>query len=141
MPGSSPKFFIPSTVTPAEERVQNTGESTQEAVMTNESPATSYQQVLSPLSSTSTLASPPPPPPPSSSSSSMQRFPSMDTIVHKSTAAASDGNSRRIASWSGSLSNASSLSTTRKEIKPLEETLGIPYTNPDSGEDLHEIKL
>ncbi|MBA0640147.1 hypothetical protein Goklo_023113 [Gossypium klotzschianum] len=138
--GSSPKFFIPSTVTPAEEIVQNTGESTQEAVMTNESPATSYQQVLSPLSSTSTLALPPPPPS-SSSSSSMQRFPSMDTIVHKSTVAASDGNSRRIASWSGSLSNASSLSTTRKEIKPLEGTLSIPYTDPGSGEDLHEIKL
>ncbi|GMJ01585.1 hypothetical protein like AT5G47490 [Hibiscus trionum] len=137
--GSNPKFFIPSTVTPSEEMVQNTGESTQEAIMSNESPATSFKQHLPPLPSPPPTSAPPPP------STSMQRFPSMDTILHKSVAAAaaaaSDGNSRRIASWSGSLSNAPNLSTTQNAIKPPQEAVGIPYTDPNSGEDLHEIKL
>ncbi|XP_039063475.1 protein transport protein SEC16B homolog [Hibiscus syriacus] len=124
--GSSPKFFIPSTVTLGEEMVQNTGESIQEAITSNESPATSFKQDLSP------------PAPPSTS---MQRFPSMDNIVHKTIAAASDDNSQRIASRSGSLSNASNHSTTWNAIKPPQETLGIPYTPPNSGENLHEIKL
>ncbi|KAL4311174.1 hypothetical protein GQ457_01G055870 [Hibiscus cannabinus] len=130
--GSNPKFFVPATVTPTEEMVKNTGESIQEAIMSNESPATSYKQDLPPLPSTS---APPPPP------TSMQRFPSMDTIVHQNAAAVSDGNSRRIASWSGSLSNASNLSTTWNEMKPPQEALRIPYTDPNSGEGLHEIKL
>ncbi|KAE8660436.1 putative C2H2-like zinc finger protein [Hibiscus syriacus] len=124
MAGSSPKFFVPSMVTPAEDMVQNTGESIQEVVMSNESPATSYKQDLPPPTTTS-----------------MQRFPSMDAIVHKSVAAASDGNSRRIASWSGSLSNGSNLSTTWNEIKPPQEALRIPHTDPSSGEDLQEIKF
>ncbi|KAE8662502.1 putative C2H2-like zinc finger protein [Hibiscus syriacus] len=123
--GSSPKFFVPSAVTPAEEMVQNTGGSFQEAVMSNESPAASYKQDL--------------PPPPTTG---MQRFPSMDAIMHKSVAAAaSDGNSRRIASWSGSLSNASNLSTAWDEIKPPQEALGIPHTDSNSREYLQEIKL
>ncbi|GMI73565.1 hypothetical protein like AT5G47490 [Hibiscus trionum] len=131
--GSSPKFFIPAKVTPAEEMVQNTGESIQEAIMSNESPATSYKQDLPPSPSTSA--------PPTTTTTSMQRFPSMDTIVHKSVAAVSDGNSRRIASWSGSLSNAPNLSTARNQMKPPQEALGIPYTDPNSGEGLHDIKL
>ncbi|KAK8497854.1 hypothetical protein V6N11_027588 [Hibiscus sabdariffa] len=131
--GSSPKFFIPSTVTPGVEMVQNTGENIQEAIMSNESPATSFKQDLSQLPSPT--SAPPPP------STSMQRFPSMDTILHKSVATASDGNSRRIASWSGSLSNGSNLSTTQNAIKPPQEALAIPYTDPNSGEDLHDIKL
>ncbi|KAE8671091.1 zinc finger protein ZAT4-like [Hibiscus syriacus] len=86
--GSNPKFFVPSSVTSGEEMVQHSGESIQEANTGNESQATSFKQDLS---------LPPPPP-----STNMLRFPSMDNIVHKSIAAASDGNSRRIASWSGS---------------------------------------
>ena len=69
----------------------------------------------------------------------MQRFPSMDNIVPQRAAAVSNGNSRRTASWSGSLSDASSLST-----KPLGEAPGIPssfYADTNSGEDLREIKL
>ncbi|XWS32372.1 hypothetical protein CRYUN_Cryun23aG0154000 [Craigia yunnanensis] len=139
--GSSPKFFIPSPSTPTEEMVQNAGESMREAVLTGESPATSFKQDLSPLPSSSTSAAASSSLP--LSSETMQRFPSMDNIVPQRTAAVSDGNSRRTASWSGSLSDASNLST-KKEIKPLQEALGIPssfYADPNSGEDLHEIKL
>ncbi|XP_022757013.1 protein transport protein SEC16A homolog isoform X2 [Durio zibethinus] len=144
--GSSPKFFIPSPVTPTEEIVQNTKESMQEADLTNESPAISFKQDLSTLSSSSSISASASLSSSSSSSSSsatMQRFPSMDNIVRKREAAVSDGNSRRTASWSGSLNDASNLSTT-KEIKPLGEALGKPssiYADPNSGEDLHEIKL
>ncbi|XVE76919.1 hypothetical protein DITRI_Ditri13aG0019100 [Diplodiscus trichospermus] len=139
--GSSPKFFIPSPVTSTEEKVQNTGESMQDPVLTNESPEISFKQDLSPPPSSSTTSA-------SSSvslsSATLPRFPSMDNIVHKRAAAVSDGNSRRTASWSGSLSNAPNLSAP-KEIKPLGDAIGIPssfYANPNPGEeDLQEIKL
>ncbi|XVF73457.1 hypothetical protein PTKIN_Ptkin12aG0202700 [Pterospermum kingtungense] len=129
--GSSPKFFIPSPVTPTEDMAQNAAESMQETVLTNEAPATSFKQDLSPSASASAPLSLP--------SATMQRFPSMDTIVPQRAAAVSDGNSRRTASWGGSLNDASNT-----EIKPLRQTLGTSssfYTDANSGEDLHEIKL
>ncbi|OMO68609.1 hypothetical protein COLO4_29545 [Corchorus olitorius] len=140
--GSSPKFFIPSPVTPNEDVVKNTGESMDEAALTNENPATSFKPDFSPLpsSSTSTSASSVPL---SASSVAMQRFPSMDNIVHKRVAAAADNDSRRIASWSGSLSDASNLSTS-KGLKPPGEAFRTSpsfYADPNSREDLHEIKL
>ncbi|KAK6260856.1 hypothetical protein SCA6_015330 [Theobroma cacao] len=142
--GSSPKFFIPSPVTPNEEMVKNTGENIQEAVLTNESSPSSFNQdSSSPVPSFSTPASASVSLSSSSSSVTMQRFPSVDNIVHKRVAAVEDSNSRRTASWSGSLNDASNLSKTR-EIKPLGEALVMPsssYADTNSGEDLHEIKL
>lgn len=126
MAGSSPKFFIPSPVTPTEEMAaQNSGESMQEAV-TNETPVSSSKQDLSQLPSASVPLSLP--------LATMQRFHSIDTIVAQRAAAVSDGNSRRTASWSGSLNDAG--------IKLPRETLGTSssfYAEPNSGGDLHEI--
>ncbi|CAN6566447.1 unnamed protein product [Malus baccata var. baccata] len=90
------------------------------------------------------------------------RFPSMDNIVQKRAGDMGNGNSyephesRRVASWSGSLNHASNPSM-RNEIKPLGQSLGIsppsrihsgaqpPMQFPSSGgsfgDDLQEVEL
>ncbi|GLT52501.1 hypothetical protein SLA2020_258390 [Shorea laevis] len=149
--GSSPKFFIPaqvtsSTVSPSDEVVQNTGESTPETFVNNANPSTSFKEDSSaPLSSSLSKSVFP-------SSVTMQRYPSMDHIMQKKAGVADDKNSdlphsRRTASWSGGLGLSSP-----KEVKPLEEMLGTSfYSVPslhqfdsqggNSGDDLHELKL
>lgn len=91
----------------------------------------------------------------------MQRFPSMDNIVQKRAGELANGSSfappesRRVASWSGSLSDASNPSM-RSEIKPTEKALGmsplsympsvppsmqLPRSGSSFGDDLHEVEL
>ncbi|XP_031269712.1 protein transport protein SEC16B homolog [Pistacia vera] len=129
--GPNPKFFVPGPVTIGEETVQTTGEIIQETTVTNENPKspTSFKGSFSPPP---TLAYTP--------ATTMQRFPSVDNIVFKRTGVVSHGNnsstqSRRAASWSGSLSDASS--PMMNEIKPLGEALGSPtpaYSDPPSNQ-------
>ncbi|XP_009375750.2 protein transport protein SEC16B homolog [Pyrus x bretschneideri] len=148
--GPKPKIFVPAPVTSYEETVQTTGESTHEPTVTNNNPPKSFESAFStPQASTS-------------SSMTMQRFPSMDNIVQKRAGDMGNGNSyephesRRVASWSGSLNHASNPSM-RNEIKPLGQSLGIsppsrihsgappPMQFPSSGgsfgDDLQEVAL
>ncbi|KAM1252363.1 hypothetical protein ACFX2J_040375 [Malus domestica] len=148
--GPKPNIFVPAPVTSYEETVQTPGESTHEPTVTNNNPPKSFESAFS-TSQTSTL-----------SSMTMQRFPSMDNIVQKRAGDMGNGNSyephesRRVASWSGSLNHASNPSM-RNEIKPLGQSLGIsppsrihsgaqpPMQFPSSGgsfgDDLQEVEL
>ncbi|CAN6566446.1 unnamed protein product [Malus baccata var. baccata] len=148
--GPKPNIFVPAPVTSYEETVQTPGESTHEPTVTNNNPQKSFESAFS-TSQTSTL-----------SSMTMQRFPSMDNIVQKRAGDMGNGNSyephesRRVASWSGSLNHASNPSM-RNEIKPLGQSLGIsppsrihsgaqpPMQFPSSGgsfgDDLQEVEL
>lgn len=156
--GANPKFFIPTPVALGDEVAQKTGESTEEAVVANENPQTSTDELFpSPRTPTPTSTSMP------SSSMVMQRFPSMDNIVQRRRVATGDGDnllpphSRRVASWSGSLSDSLSPSV-RTAIKPLGEALGMssPSYMPmpserqpklfssnshNLGYELHEVQL
>ncbi|PRQ57499.1 putative COPII coat assembly protein, Sec16 [Rosa chinensis] len=144
--GSNPKFFIPSPVTSYQETVQTTEGSTQESFVTSNNPPKSVDTFSAPPTSTP-------------SSMTMQRFPSMDNIVQKRAGELTNGSSfvppesRRVASWSGSLSEASNPSV-RSEIKPT--ALGMsplsymPSFSPSMqserssgslGDDLHEVEL
>ncbi|KAM1370100.1 hypothetical protein ACFX15_039839 [Malus domestica] len=148
--GPKPNIFVPAPVTSYEETVQTPGESTHEPTVTNNNPPKSFESAFS-TSQTSTL-----------SSMTMQRFPSMDNIVQKRAGDMGNGNSyephesRRVASWSGSLNHASNPSM-RNEIKPLGQSLGIsppsrihsgaqpPMQFPSSGgsfgDGLQEVEL
>ncbi|KAM1027805.1 hypothetical protein ACFXTH_040547 [Malus domestica] len=148
--GPKPNIFVPAPVTSYEETVHTPGESTHEPTVTNNNPPKSFESAFS-TSQTSTL-----------SSMTMQRFPSMDNIVQKRAGDMGNGNSyephesRRVASWSGSLNHASNPSM-RNEIKPLGQSLGIsppsrihsgaqpPMQFPSSGgsfgDDLQEVEL
>ncbi|KAK9273755.1 hypothetical protein L1049_018565 [Liquidambar formosana] len=148
--GSNPKFFVPTPAASGEETAQLTGESLQEGIVTNENPPASSKEYSFSSPPTST-----------SSSMTMQRFPSMDNIVHRRMGGMANDNSslhppsRRAASWSGSLNDANNPSK-MAEIKPLGEALGMHSSsfmpsNPPSmrfstsgssfGEDLHEVEL
>ncbi|PQM37295.1 protein transport protein SEC16B homolog [Prunus yedoensis var. nudiflora] len=148
--GPNPKMFIPTAVTSYEKTVQTPGESVQEPLVTINNPPKSFQDVF-PTPQTST----------SSSMTTMQRFPSMDNIVQKRAGEMANGSSfvppesRRVASWSGSLNHASNPSM-RNEIKPLGEALGRSplshmHNGPPSlqssksggsfGDDLQEVEL
>lgn len=141
--GSNPKFFIPSPVAAVEQTIQKPGESILETTVSNDNPPSSYKEDSFSSQRTST-----------SSSTSLQRFPSVDNIVQRRTGSMVNGNSlvpppsRRVASWSGSLSNPSMINAT----KPLgEEALRVSpsFYRPDhpspnrnsSGDDLHEVEL
>lgn len=108
--GSTPNFFIPAPVASGEEIAQKPAESIQEAAVVNDSPPTHTED------SFSSQRMP-------TSSSSLQRFPSMDNIVQRRTGPM-DPPSRRVASWSGNLSDASNPSS-MKETKPPREALGL----------------
>ncbi|XP_057979749.1 protein transport protein SEC16B homolog isoform X2 [Malania oleifera] len=153
--GINAKFFIPTPAASGEEAVQATGENTQKAVLTSENSPTSAG--FDSLSSTSTFTV-------SSAATftplTMQRFPSMDNIAHKRTGVMGNSssshppNSRRAASWSGGLSNASNPSNMAK-IQPLGEPLGVgrlsfvpsdpstqfPMNSSNFGDELHEVEL
>ncbi|TQD82441.1 hypothetical protein C1H46_032002 [Malus baccata] len=148
--GPKPNIFVPAPVTSYEETVQTPGESTHEPTVTTNNPPKSFESAFS-TSQTSTL-----------SSMTMQRFPSMDNIVQKRAGDMGNGNSyephesRRVASWSGSLNHASNPSM-RNEIKPLGQSLGIsppsrihsgaqppmqfPRSGGSFGDDLQEVEL
>ncbi|TQD84596.1 hypothetical protein C1H46_029853 [Malus baccata] len=148
--GPKPNIFVPAPVTSYEETVQTPGESIQEPLVTNNNPPKSFEGAFStPQTSTS-------------SSMTMQRFPSMDNIVQKRAGDMGNGNSfappesRRAASWSGSLNHASNPSM-RSEIKPLGRPLGmsplsqmhnsppssmqLPSSGGSLGDDLQEVEL
>ncbi|KAM1157093.1 hypothetical protein ACFX1X_028038 [Malus domestica] len=148
--GPKPNIFFPAPVTSYEETVQTPGESIQEPLVTNINPPKSFEGEFStPQTSTS-------------SSMTMQRFPSMDNIVQKRAGDMGNGNSfappesRRAASWSGSLNHASNPSI-RSEIKPLGRPLGmsplsqmhnsppssmqLPSSGGSLGDDLQEVEL
>lgn len=115
--GFNPKFFIPTPVASVEETVQTPEESMRANSVSNENhPPSSKEDSFSSLRSST------------SSSTSLQRFPSMDNIVQRRTGPMENGNSlvpppsRRVASWSGSLSDASNP-LMMNEIKPLGEKL------------------
>ncbi|KAJ4727188.1 Protein transport protein sec16 [Melia azedarach] len=125
--GSNPKFFIPSPVAPAEEMAQATGAIIQESHVKNGSAPTSFKSSFSP---TPTSA------PTSESASSaviMQRFPSMDNIINKRSGVMADGDnsfvthSRRAASWSGSLGDATG--PVKMETRPYGEAQGLATTS------------
>lgn len=144
---SSPKFFIPSPAASGTETLQTVEENMKEAALTDNNHPKPFQQ--------DSFSSPPP-----LTSSTMHRFPSMDNIVQKGGEMAKGhshlpAHSRRTASWSGSLNNASNNSL-KNEIKPLGEALGIPpslympseppsmqitRTGRGSRDDLHEVQL
>lgn len=144
--GSNPKFFIPSPVTSYQETVQTTTESTQDTFMTNNNPPKSVDTFSTPPTSTP-------------SSMTMQRFPSMDNIVQKKAGELTNGSSfvppesRRVASWSGSLSEARNTSI-RNETKPTAVGMSplsyMPSVTPSMqfqrssgsfGDDLQEVEL
>ncbi|KAH7519625.1 hypothetical protein FEM48_Zijuj08G0057000 [Ziziphus jujuba var. spinosa] len=145
--GSTPKFFIPSPAASGTETLQTVEENMTEAAATDNSRPKPFQQ--------DSFSSPPP-----STSSTMHRFPSMDNIVQKGGDMAKGNShlpahSRRAASWSGSLNDASN-SSMKNEIRPLGEALGmppslympsnspamqIPRTGSGSADDLHEVQL
>ncbi|XP_004308474.1 PREDICTED: uncharacterized protein LOC101306474 [Fragaria vesca subsp. vesca] len=144
--GSNPKFFIPSPVTSYQETVQTTGESTQDTFMTKNNPPKSVDTFSTPPTSTP-------------SSMTMQRFPSMDNIVQKKAGELTNGSSfvppesRRVASWSGSLSEASNPSI-RNETKSTAVGMSplsyMPSVTPSMqfqrssgsfGDDLQEVEL
>uniref|UniRef100_A0A5B7BHJ8 Protein transport protein sec16 n=1 Tax=Davidia involucrata TaxID=16924 RepID=A0A5B7BHJ8_DAVIN len=145
--GSNAKFFVPTPVTSGDEAVQTSGESMQEAVVTNENPSTSIENVTFPSTPTSTSTS---------TSMTMHRFPSMDRIgVMANGKSSLAPHSRRTASWSGSFSDVSNPSK-MAETRPLGEALGMllsvhpsnvsssmQYSVNDSsfGDDLHEVEL
>lgn len=148
--GSNPKFFIPTLVTStpatlAGETVQTTGERIQEA-------ASLTTENLPPMSSNDDSFSALPPssmtmqPPPSSSSTMMQRFPSMDNIVHRRMGGMEQGNpsnSRRTVSWSGGLSNVNNPSNSlfmHRDSPPMLFSMG-GGGGGGFGEDLHEVEL
>lgn len=166
--GTNPKFFVPSPVSPAEHSHEVTEDIAQQATSASEmsfpSPPPSMGMQRFPSNNTSigempsipagngSFASPPP-------SVTMQRFPSMDNITRKERAVHASGlissTSRRTASWSGSLNDASNT-LNRAEVKPLGEVLGTPpspfmpndpsiapltSSNGSFGEDLHEVEL
>ncbi|KAL5551175.1 hypothetical protein UlMin_001351 [Ulmus minor] len=136
------KFFVPAPV-PSEQTMESIAESVQEDTAPREDTSTS---------TTNDMFQTPPP-------STMQRFPSMGNIPSKGMATNGHGslssNSRRTASWSGSL-NDSFSPPQRTEIKPLGEALGMPpslYTPSDTSsmrtqmnggnftDDLQEVEL
>lgn len=140
--GSNPNFFIPSPVSAVEQTVQNPRESILETTVSNDNPPLYKEDSFSSQRSST------------SSSMSLQRFPSVDNIVQKRTGPMANGNSlapppsRRVASWSGSLSDPSMMTAT----KPLGgEALGVspslyrpddPLPNRNSSrDDLHEVEL
>ncbi|KAL6128991.1 hypothetical protein ACLB2K_072344 [Fragaria x ananassa] len=144
--GSNPKFFIPSPVTSYQETVQTTTESTQDTFMTNNNLPKSVDTFSTPPTSTP-------------SSMTMQRFPSMDNIVQKKAGELTNGSSfvppgsRRVASWSGSLSEARNPSI-RNETKPTAVGISplsyMPSVTPSMqfqrssgsfGDDLQEVEL
>lgn len=149
-PGGSsiPKFFIPSPATVDKETVQTVEETMKGATVTDESPPKEFKEDSFSC-------------PPSSAPMAMtlHRFPSTSNIVQKGEEMTKGSShlpphSRRTASWSGSLSDASNNSTTN-EIKPLGEALGMPpslYMSTDPppmqfpgsstsfGDDLHELQ-
>ncbi|CAL5398066.1 unnamed protein product [Camellia sinensis] len=137
--GPNAKFFIPTPVALGDKTVQTTGENLQEAVFTNESPASSVENISfpSPLTSESTSTS---------SMPTMQRIPSMDTIVSKRSGAIANSrsslppHSRRTASWSGSFSDTFNPPK-MTELKPLAEVLGMPPSLFMPGDELHEVEL
>ncbi|CAL5398062.1 unnamed protein product [Camellia sinensis] len=137
--GPNAKFFIPTPVALGDKTVQTTGENLQEAVFTNESPASSVENISfpSPLTSESTSTS---------SMPTMQRIPSMDDIVSKRSGAIANSrsslppHSRRTASWSGSFSDTFNPPK-MTELKPLAEVLGMPPSLFMPGDELHEVEL
>lgn len=134
---SNPKFFVPTPVS-SEETVQVTGESIQEFGVNNEIPSTSFQASFShPPTSTSSSSS-------SSPAVIIQRFPSMDNIVHKRTGVIGDGDNslathaRRAASWNGRLGDASSPMMTEIRLAgPPNQLSG----SVSFGDALHEVEL
>lgn len=118
-------------------------------MLSNENPPTSFKEDLLSSQQTST-----------SLSTSLQRFPSLDNIVQRRGPMAISNSlspppSRRVASWSGSLSDARNPSLING-IKPSGEALGLsPALNQPgdsssmqfsidhngSADDLHEVEL
>ncbi|XP_062175567.1 protein transport protein SEC16B homolog isoform X2 [Alnus glutinosa] len=150
--GSNPTFFIPSPVFAVEQTVEKPGESIRETTVSNDSPPSSYKDYSFSSQRTST-----------SSSTSLQRFPSVDNIVQRRTGPMANDNSflvpppsRRAASWSGSLSDASNPSM-MNATRPLGEevhrvspslyrphdpsSMMLPSNRSSSGDDLHEVEL
>ncbi|TXG62612.1 hypothetical protein EZV62_009606 [Acer yangbiense] len=178
--GSNPKFFIPTPVSTGKETVQTTGESIHEAAVVNENPPTSLESFAPPPTTVSSSAAmtmqrssvvnknlPTPlesfsPPPTIVSSSAaaamtMQRFPSVDNIIHKKTGVMADdrnlfpSNSRRAASWSGSLSDAGGpviqgVQFPGETLAPTASFYADPLSNQlseggNSSDGLHQIEL
>ncbi|KAK3195096.1 hypothetical protein Dsin_026406 [Dipteronia sinensis] len=178
--GSNPKFFIPTPVSTGEETVQTTGESIHEAAVVNENPPTSFESIAPPPTVSSSAAmtmqrssvvnknSPTPlesfaPPPTTVSSSAaaaamtMQRFPSVDNIIHKKPGVMADDHnlfpsySRRAASWSGSLSDAGGpvmqgVKFPGETLAPTASFYADPLSNQlseggNSSDGLHQIEL
>jgi hypothetical protein len=150
--GSNPTFFIPSPVFVVEQTVEKPGESIRETTVSNDNPPSSYKEDSFSSQRTST-----------SSSTSLQRFPSVDNIVQRRTGPMANDNSflvpppsRRAASWSGSLSDASNPSM-MNATRPLGEeahrvspslyrphdpsSMMLPSNRSSSGDDLHEVEL
>ncbi|OIV92776.1 hypothetical protein TanjilG_00910 [Lupinus angustifolius] len=141
------KFFVPAPVPSNDHTMEAIAESNQEDSADNEDPSTSATNNWSYQS------------PKHTSSTSMQRFPSMGNISRQG-AATNDSNfhsaqARRVASWSGGLSDSFSPPK-MGEIKPLGEALGMPPSTfmPDEsslmhtpirrssfGEELHDVEL
>ncbi|KAM7525569.1 hypothetical protein LguiA_015471 [Lonicera macranthoides] len=146
---ANPKFFVPTPSSLVEQPVDPLA--AQSAAIT-ENPSIP--------SMNNSYQSPSPPPP-----MTMQRFASMDNITNggSTTRTNSNGsgslssNSRRTASWSGSLGDAFSSPPNSAEVKPLSEALSIhpssfvpsggpalPHSSMNGGsygDDLHEVEL
>ncbi|KAL7144028.1 hypothetical protein ABFS83_08G231200 [Erythranthe nasuta] len=125
--GASPKFFVPSAVSPIEQQPVEASviNDTQNNSTTYENPAVS--NLRDSFNSTSP-----------SSSMTMQRNASLNQISEQRNS--SNGSfpvhSRRTASWSGILNDSLSAPQSA-EVKPLGEVLGMHC----SGDDLHEVEL
>ncbi|KAK6138635.1 hypothetical protein DH2020_027621 [Rehmannia glutinosa] len=119
--GANPKFFVPTPVSAVEQGVEEASENNTQQDTSSENPSTS------PLSDS--FHSPAPP------SMTMQKFASLNNISNQGT---SDNGSfpvqsRRTASWSGSLNNS---------FMPTHPSLARSSTNGGSfGDDLHEVEL
>ncbi|KAK4365192.1 hypothetical protein RND71_016550 [Anisodus tanguticus] len=138
------KFFVPTAMSPVEQSVDSHSDE-QQTSGSNENHSFSAVN--------GSFQTPPPP-----STMPMQRFPSMDSISNKGVKTTGpsplSGQSRRTASWSGSIPDT--FSPNKSKVKQLGEVLGMPpssFMHGDAnmthssmnggsfGDDLHEVEL